>query len=108
MFAPPALYDMNDIDGDGVEDYLDTRELTFRDDRLTGLVVMAYDPGQQRGLALGRDDKPTFDSHPERSRGQQGFVQNTDIGSLGLTPTVRSSRIWWRATPSSNEHAPTR
>jgi hypothetical protein len=86
MFAPPALYDMNDIDGDGVEDYLDTRELTFRDDRLTGLVVMAYDPRQQRGLALSRDDKPTFDSHPERPRGQQEFVQNTDIGSLGLYP----------------------
>jgi hypothetical protein len=34
VFAPPALYDLNDVDGDGVEDYLDTRELVFRDDRL--------------------------------------------------------------------------
>src|SRR3954453_2354521 len=44
LFAPPALYDLNDIDDDGVEDYTDTRSLTFRDDRLTGLAVLAYSP----------------------------------------------------------------
>ncbi|WP_448624419.1 hypothetical protein [Geodermatophilus sp. URMC 64] len=86
LFAPPALYDLNDIDGDGVEDYTDSRSLTFRDDRLTGLAVLAYLPAQHLGIALTRDDVPEFDDVPDRERGQQEFVQRTDIGSLGLVP----------------------
>lgn len=86
VFAPPALYDLNDIDGDGVEDYLDTRELMFRDDRLTGLAVLAYSPEHRVGVALTRDDLPVHDDVPARVRGQQAFAQRTDIGSLGMTP----------------------
>lgn len=41
-FAPPALYDMNDLNQDGVEDYLDTKSLHFRDDRLNLLTLLAY------------------------------------------------------------------
>ena len=33
-FAPPALYDLNDLNDDGIEDYLDTKSLHFREDRL--------------------------------------------------------------------------
>lgn len=84
VFAPPALYDLNDVDGDGVEDYLDTRELVFRDDRLTGLAVLAYAPGRGLGVWLSRQDVPAHDDAPERARGQQAFAQRTDIGSLGL------------------------
>lgn len=86
VFAPPAVYDLNDIDQDGVEDYLDTRELVFRDDRLTGLTVMAYEPARRLGVALSRHDLPEHDDVPERARGQQAFAQATDIGSLGLVP----------------------
>jgi hypothetical protein len=60
LFAPPALYDLNDIDRDGVEDYLDTRHMTFRDDRLTALSVLAYDPARHVGVALSRRDAPEF------------------------------------------------
>ncbi|WP_432561767.1 YyaL domain-containing protein [Kineococcus sp. SYSU DK003] len=93
VFAPPALYDLNDIDGDGVEDYLDTRELVFRDDRLTGLAVMAYEPTRRLGLALTRDDVPEHDDVPSRVRGQQAIVQGTDVGSLGLVPTPHGWRL---------------
>ena len=91
VFAPPALYDLNDIDGDGVEDYTDTRSLTFRDDRLTGLAVLAYSPAGQLGVALTREDVPEFDDVPDRARGQQEFVQRTDIGSLGVVPGAADS-----------------
>lgn len=84
VFAPPALYDLNDIDGDGLEDYLDTRELVFRDDRLTGLAVMAFAPARGLGVTLTRQDLPAHDDVPDRVRGQQAFAQRTDIGSLGL------------------------
>lgn len=93
VFAPPALYDLNDVDGDGVEDYLDTRELVFRDDRLTGLAVMAYEPRRGLGVALTRDDAPGHDDVPDRERGQQAVVQRTDVGSLGLVPTDGGWRL---------------
>lgn len=86
VFAPPALYDLNDIDGDGVEDYLDTRELVFRDDRLSGLAVLLHARSRGLGVALSREDLPDHDDVPERVRGQQAFVQRTDIGSLGVVP----------------------
>jgi hypothetical protein len=86
VFAPPALYNLNDIDGDGVEDYLGTRELVFRDDRLTGLAVMAFSEARRLGVALSREDLPTHDDEPKRVRGQQAFRQRTDIGSLGVLP----------------------
>lgn len=86
VFAPPALYDLNDIDGDGIEDYLDTRELVFRDDRLTGLTVLVYAPTRGLGVALSREDVPEFDDVPQRVRGQQAFAQRTDVGSLGVVP----------------------
>src|SRR6185503_4528706 len=34
-FAPPALTDLNDLNEDGIEEYLETRSLHFREDRLT-------------------------------------------------------------------------
>lgn len=85
-FAPPALYNLNDINDDGLEDFLDTRDLVFRDDRLTGLTVLAFSPKTGIGYALSRDNVPRFDGIPERLTGQQDLVQRTDIGALGLTP----------------------
>ena len=86
FFAPPALYDLNDINADGIEDYLDTRELLYRDDRLTGLAVLGYSVARGHGIALTREDLPRFDDNPERQIGQLAFAQRTDIGSLGVMP----------------------
>jgi hypothetical protein len=99
VFAPPALYDLNDIDQDGEEDYLDTRTLVYRDDRLTGLAVLAYSPADGRGYSLVREDLPTFDDIPERERGQLDFVQRTDIGALGVSPADGDGTLLIAAYP---------
>lgn len=108
LFAPPALYDLNDINGDGLEDFLDTRELVYRDDRLTGLTVLAYAPDAAAGYALSRDDLPAFDDIPARVRGQQNLVQRTDIGALGLMPSDTGATTLVAAYPfveRSRSHA---
>ena len=54
-FAPPALYDLNDLNDDGVEDYLDTKSLHFREDRLTYLTLFAFsDASRPRLCAVPR------------------------------------------------------
>lgn len=98
VFAPPALYDMNDIDGDGLEDYVDTRDLSYRDDRLTALAVLAC---SRTGLALAltRDSIPQFDDVPDRAAGQTLIVQATDIGSLGVRPGDGEAAVLSAAFP---------
>jgi hypothetical protein len=85
-FAPPALYDLNDLNQDGIEDYLETRSLSFREDRLNILTLLAYHEKKSVGMALSRADLPEFDPRPERTRDQNVFFQRTDIGSLGIRP----------------------
>src|SRR5579872_915795 len=85
-FAPPALYDLNDLNDDGVEDYLETQSLHFREDRLTYLTLLAFSRTADLGFSLSRADLPEFDSLPERQRGDSVFFQATDIGSLGIEP----------------------
>jgi hypothetical protein len=85
-FAPPALYDLNDLNEDGVEDYLDTRSLHFRDDRLNLLTFLAYSDSAKLGFALSRSRIPQFDAKPQRGSGERAFLQETDIGSLGIEP----------------------
>ncbi|MBV9287632.1 MAG: hypothetical protein JO288_07380, partial [Hyphomicrobiales bacterium] len=85
-FAPPALYDLNDLNEDGIEDYLDTRSLHYREDRLNLLSILAYNESAGLAFSLARDGLPEFDSTPERAPGQRAFLQRTDIGSLGVEP----------------------
>ena len=85
-FAPPALYDLNDLNEDGVEDYLGTRSLHYREDRLNLLTILAYSELARLGFGLSRADLPEFDSVPDRAPGQNAFFQRTDIGSLGFQP----------------------
>lgn len=92
-FAPPALYDLNDLNDDGVEDYLETRSLHFRDDRLNLLSLLAYSEHAGAGLALSRADLPKHDSLPERRSGESAFLQATDIGSLGIEPAGEGVRL---------------
>lgn len=94
VFAPPALYDLDDVDGDGLEDYLDTRELVYRDDRLSGLAVLLYSPAAARGVALTREDLPGRDDVPARRPGQQAFAQRTAVGALGLRPAGASWSLY--------------
>lgn len=87
FFIPGALYNKNDTDQDGIEDYLHTYVQSYRDDRLPSLVVQVFAPSQQTYLALTRADLPAFDTAVETEQIlQRHFVQDTDIGSLGLAP----------------------
>src|SRR5204863_3937720 len=79
-FAPPALYDLNDLNEDGVEDYLDTRSLHFREDRLNLRTLLAYSGTAKLGFAISRADPPEFDPVPDRRPGERAFLQRTDIG----------------------------
>lgn len=83
-FAPPALYDKNDLDEDGVEDYLGTQNLMYREDRLNTLAVLAYDEKTKLSMTLIRADLPAYDSYPNRPNNERVFLQRTDIGALGV------------------------
>lgn len=85
-FAPPALYDLNDLNEDGIEDYLETRSLSFREDRLNALTLLAYHAERRLGFALSRADLPQSDPESDRRRGQTAFFQRTDVGSIGIKP----------------------
>jgi hypothetical protein len=87
FFIPGALYNKNDTDHDGIDDYLHTFEQSYRDDRLPSLSVMAFIPATGSYLALTRKDVPEFDTAVTTEEIlQREFVQRTDIGSLGLAP----------------------
>ncbi|MCJ7840698.1 hypothetical protein MUB24_07205 [Lederbergia sp. NSJ-179] len=83
-FAPPALYDKNDLDDDGIEDYLATQNLMYREDRLNTLSVSAYDEKTKINVTLIRSNQPNYDSYPNRPNNERVFLQRTDIGSLGV------------------------
>jgi hypothetical protein len=85
-FAPGAMYDLNDLDGDLVDDYADTQTLVYREDRLTVMSVLAFHRGVGLAVSLSRADRPMFDSVPDRVTGQTAVRQRTDIGSLGVFP----------------------
>lgn len=85
-YAPNACYNLNDLNEDGVCDYLDTQTLSYREDRLNSLSVLAYHPKRQLGISLSRADAPKYDSQPHREKGQLAFLQDTDIGALGFRP----------------------
>lgn len=86
-YAPNACYNLNDLNEDGVCDYLDSRCLSYRDDRLNSMSVLAFHPKRRLALSLSRIDVPKYDSEPVRRPGQQSFLQDTDIGALGFQPS---------------------
>ena len=85
-FAPPALTDLNDLNEDGLEDYLETRSLHFREDRLNLRSVLIWNDSNGIGFVLSRADRPEFDTIPDRHAKAGAFLQRTDIGSLGVEP----------------------
>jgi len=93
FFIPGALYNKNDTDHDGVEDYLRTFAQSYRDDRLPSLSVLAYAPSKQTYLALTRADLPAFDTAIDTDQIlERHFALHTDIGSLGLAPFDEAGR----------------
>ncbi len=62
FFIPAALYNRNDLDGDGREDYLGTYTQDVRDDKNGLLAVLARDPRTGGTFTLARLDRPTFDT----------------------------------------------
>jgi len=85
-FAPPIFYDHNDLDGDGIPDYLPSQNLVFREDRLNLLSVMFYHEKRKLAVVLARADVPEFDAYPVRPNRERRFFQKTDIGSIGFNP----------------------
>lgn len=105
--VPGALYNKNDTDHDGAEDYLGTYTQDFRDDRLPSLAVLAFLPSNRQYFALGRSSLPRYDTSLS---GEQilarNFVQATDIGSLGLSPLQgESQQIELRASYPFSERS---
>ena len=96
-FVPGTMYNRNDSDGDGVEDYLGTYVQEHRDDKNGCLAVLARDPGSGVTVSLARTSVPRFDTRisPDQLRARE-FIQNTDIGSLGLAP-VSDGQVELRA-----------
>lgn len=90
-YAPNACYNLNDLNEDGVDDYLNTQTLSYREDRLNALSVLAYHPKRELAFTLSRANRPEYDSWPARSKGQLSFLQDTDIGSLGFQPNGKGA-----------------
>jgi hypothetical protein len=98
--VPGALYKKNDTDHDGAEDYLGTYIQDYRDDRLPSLAVLAYLSRLRAFVVLARCTRPAYDTsiNSDQLLGRR-FVQNTDIGSIGLEPVRRASvQILFRAS----------
>lgn len=93
LFAASANYNGNDLDEDGLDDYLESRTRVYRDDRLNSLSVMAYEPRSRLAFSMARASVPGYDERPHRSRMQQRFLQCTDIGSLGFVSDSAGSRL---------------
>ena len=65
-FAPPAIFDKNDLDEDGYEDYFHTQKTIFRDDRFNYPAFMAFSEKHKKAVRLERAPLPAYDSNPDR------------------------------------------
>lgn len=94
-FAPPALFDKNDLDEDGQEDYFRTQKTIFRDDRFNYPMFLCYSQKYQQAVRLERASLPEYDSIPNRkfavetNEPEALFLQKTDIGSMGVDGSGR-------------------
>lgn len=83
-FAPPVIFDKNDLDDDGLEDYFLTDNLLYREDRMNYPKFNAYNTDKKLMVWMERAIVPQFDSIPDRSDCPTSFLQKTDIGSMGV------------------------
>jgi hypothetical protein len=106
FFIPGTLYNRNDNDGDGVEDYLGTYVQDVRDDRNGVLGVLARDPRTGTTFTAARMNKPTFDTAVTAEQlAERYFVLETDIGSLGLAPADGGQVALRGSYPFSEEYS---
>lgn len=85
FFVSGNIYNRNDTDRDGREDYLGGHVHEFRDDRNGHLAALAYLPSARAGLCLARVQVPTHDSALTPDQLRDGVVvAEADIGSLGI------------------------
>ena len=88
-FAPPAVFDKNDLDEDGYEDYFHTKKIVFREDRFNYPMFMCYSEKSRLAVRMEREQLPLYDSIPARAVSSETgeaealFLQKTDIGSMG-------------------------
>lgn len=88
FIIPGALYNKNDTDEDGADDYLGTFNQDYKDDRNPSLSVTAYAPKSRLFFSLIRADIPKRDKTITRKQIQERhFIHDTDIGSLGMAPS---------------------
>ena len=98
LFIPGSLYKKNDTDHDGKEDYLGTYAQDYRDDRLASMSVLVRIPRLNAYVALSRVSLPMADSPITKDMMlSRHFVQETDIGSLGIRPIAAESQLQLRA-----------
>lgn len=85
LFVSGNLYNRNDTDLDGSEDYLGGHVHEFRDDRNGHLAALAYLPAVGAGLCLARRHAPVRDCGVTADQLRDGVVVGeSDIGSLGI------------------------
>lgn len=88
-FAPPAVFDKNDLDEDGYEDYFHTKKTIYRDDRFNYPMFLCYSEKRGSSVQIERAVLPQYDSIPVRKFSEETqqkeavFLQKTDIGSMG-------------------------
>lgn len=88
FIIPGALYNQNDTDGDGMDDYLGTFNQDYKDDRNPSLSVTAYGKKSRWFVSLIRGDLPKTDETITREQIRaRHFIHHTDIGSLGISPS---------------------
>lgn len=103
-FLPCTLYNRNDSDGDGVEDYLGTFDQTLRDDKNGLLAVLTRCETTGAAFSLARTTLPTFDAAVTSGELlSRTVVQATDIGSLGFTTHADGSTVLHAAYPFHEE-----
>jgi hypothetical protein len=93
FIVPGGLYNKNDTDLDGRDDYLGTFVQDYKDDRNPALSATAYSSASGLFCSLIRADKPVRDVSITREQIQaRHFIHDTDIGSLGIAPSDRNAQ----------------
>lgn len=89
FIVPGSMYDKNDTDGDGMDDYLATFNQDYKDDRNPSLSVTVYSKKGNRFVSLIRGDQPERDVTITRDQIRaRHFIHDTDVGSLGFMPSM--------------------
>lgn len=105
-YLPCTLYNRNDGDQDGLEDYLGSYTQDLRDDKNGALTALARSPKSGTAFSISRITVPRFDTViSDADLQDRSFVQSTDIGSLGLAPASDGSVTLRASHPFAEERS---